>query len=108
VLQLIGNSIKREIRQSDQPVRYGGDEFVVILPDTGAEAVTKMAERIQQSISQTHCQAESGESLSVTITVGCATHNQETPYHCLEFLCHAADQELYKAKRARSQIAAAN
>ena len=108
VLELIGESIKNEIRQSDQPVRYGGDEFVVILPDAGPEVVDMMAERIQQSISQARCNAESGESLSVTVTVGYATHSQATPFHCLEFLCHAADQELYKAKKARNQVAAAH
>jgi len=107
VLAAIGNSIKNEIRQSDHPVRYGGDEFVIVLPDTGQDVVAKMAERIRESVSRAKCRAESGETLSITITVGHATHSEATPYHCLEFLCHAADQELYRAKRTRRKIAAA-
>jgi diguanylate cyclase (GGDEF)-like protein len=107
VLATIGQSIKDEIRQSDQPIRYGGDEFVVVLPDTGADVAEKMAERIIQRVRQAKCKTESGEPIMINITAGYATHSTETPYHCLEFLCHAADQELYKAKRARKKTAVA-
>jgi len=105
ILTMIGDSIKKEIRQSDQPVRYGGDEFVIVLPDTESDIAAKMANRISESVGCAHLKAESGENLSITITVGHATHTAKTPYHCLEFLCHAADQELYKAKKARKQVA---
>jgi len=104
VLGAIGESIRNEIRQSDQAVRYGGDEFVIVLPDTGAAIAAKMAERIKERVSRKRCISEAGETLTVSITVGLATHCRKTPYNCLEFLCHKADQELYKAKRAAKGV----
>jgi len=47
-----------------------------------------------------------GNPITIGISAGCATHDNETPFHCLEALCHAADIELYNVKRARKEMTA--
>ena len=50
ILSEIGKLIKEKIREIDLAVRYGGEEFAVVLPDTGFDDAVKIAERIRQTV----------------------------------------------------------
>lgn len=85
------------LRPSDIAVRYGGEEFVIILPNTGINGALRVAERIRQNIvSLAIKHADSSVSEVVTLSQGIAEMKtiNDTVYECLR----KADQSLYKAK----------
>ncbi len=85
------------VRAADLPVRYGGEEFVVIMPGASLEAAERTAERIRLHVSGSPIRVAGGsEVLSVTISIGVAatTGVGDTP----EALLKRADQALYEAK----------
>jgi diguanylate cyclase (GGDEF)-like protein len=78
-------------RSIDTAARYGGDEFALILPETGMDAAQEVARRICDRV------AGDGESPSVSVSVGVAVYAQDG--ETLEALVGAADRALYRAKR---------
>lgn len=96
VLRHIGNVIANNSRQMDFRCRYGGDEFVVILPDTAAQEARIAAERIRKAIETTVIPFE-GDSLSVTCSIGVARIGVGDD---VMKLVRRADEALYKAKEA--------
>jgi diguanylate cyclase (GGDEF)-like protein len=94
-LEAVGRTIGQIVRASDVRCRIGGDEFLVILPDTDAEGSLFVAEKLRDRISGLHLHDERLPNLSVSI--GCATSlpgDQDSLA-----LVHRADQALYRAKR---------
>jgi diguanylate cyclase (GGDEF)-like protein/PAS domain S-box-containing protein len=92
-LQACSQTIQNGVRQSDIAVRWGGEEFLVILPDCDLEAATQLAERLRQNI---RIEAISGVR-SLTLSIGVATVGaDETPDQAVA----RADQAMYRAKRA--------
>lgn len=90
--------LRAELRETDFGARYGGDEFVVLLPHTGAEEGRVYAERVCARLRQTELLVgDRRVALTASLGVACQTpeHNQEP-----EALVHAADAALYTAKRA--------
>lgn len=87
----------RVLRKIDIFGRIGGEEFSVLLPDTGLEGAEMVAERLRSEIEQTRMLTRSGE-LSITVSIGVATLNEKT--RTLEHLLKAADVGLYAAKHA--------
>jgi diguanylate cyclase (GGDEF)-like protein len=95
----IGRAIARLVRPGDVAARYGGDEFVVVLPDTDAEHAYAIAESIRKAIEA--CEWLEGEDVDlsrVTASVGVAAF----PLHAgdAESLFRKADAAMYAAKRA--------
>lgn len=95
----IGRIISRLTRPGDVAARYGGDEFVIVLPDTDAEHAYPIAEWVRKAIEA--CQSLDGEDIDlsrVTASVGVATY----PLHArdAESLFREADAAMYAAKRA--------
>jgi diguanylate cyclase (GGDEF)-like protein len=89
--------LRRETRETDAVVRYGGEEFLLVLPDAGAEAAVATAERIRGAVERTsvsHGDLEIGPILRTSI--GVATF----PDHGADdaALIAAADAALYRAK----------
>ncbi|MEW5684388.1 MAG: PleD family two-component system response regulator [Pseudomonadota bacterium] len=87
------------VRAVDLPVRHGGEEFVVVMPDTELEDARRIAERIRLHVAGAPFRVMGGqELLSVTISVGCATSAGEgdTPHALLK----RADEAVYEAKSA--------
>jgi diguanylate cyclase (GGDEF)-like protein len=101
VLSAVGRVIQEEIRLSDFAVRFGGDEFVLVLPDADQNLASRIAARIVKAVSQARIRSDSDSSIFITISAGCATHDSERPYESLSALCEAADLELRKMKRDR-------
>src|SRR5712692_2980608 len=77
-------------RDIDTAARYGGDEFAVVLPETGAEAANQVAQRICDSIAND----AAGPALSVSIGVAVYPHDGER----IETLLHTADVAMYSMK----------
>lgn len=93
------------VRSSDFVFRYGGEEFLIVLVETGAQEATAIAERIRQEVAREQVQLADNHALSLTVSVGVATHDGHPDY---EYLVNAADRALYAAKRAgRDQVALA-
>ncbi|MCS6761435.1 MAG: PleD family two-component system response regulator [Candidatus Devosia symbiotica] len=89
--------LKRNIRGIDLACRFGGEEFVVLMPNTDFRQAKAVAERVQQSISDWGFEVGAPGSLSVTVSAG-VTFNEsaaDTP----ESLIKRADAALYRAKR---------
>jgi diguanylate cyclase (GGDEF)-like protein/PAS domain S-box-containing protein len=82
-------------RDIDTAARYGGDEFAVVLPETGAEAANQVAQRICDSIANDGM----GPVLSVSIGVAVYPHDGES----IEILLRAADMAMYSMKAKKTQ-----
>jgi len=103
VLAAISNSLKSEIRRYDQIGRYGGEEFVVILPGCLGDEVTKVAERMRRAVERLAL-IEKGQRLSITTSFGTASCVGQAQGG-VEMLIAAADEALYAAKAAgRNQV----
>ena len=83
-------------RDIDTAARYGGDEFAVVLPETGAEAANHAAQRICDSIANDGMEP----ALSVSIGVAVYPHDGES----LETLLRAADVAMYSMKASRHKL----
>jgi two-component system cell cycle response regulator len=95
VLKKIGHIISSIARQSDVGARYGGDEFVLLLPNTSASGAYEMADRLHSAI-RSHC-FNCLNGGHVTISVGVATHEHGVPETSDE-LIKLADKAMYLAK----------
>ncbi len=88
------------LRPSDLLGRYGGEEFIVLLPDSDTLGALRVAESIQEAIQQVQIKHDkSPTSQFVTVSIGGATCLRTTG-HDLEELVKGADRALYKVKRA--------
>jgi two-component system cell cycle response regulator len=107
VLRELGGLLQESVRAIDTVGRYGGDEFTILLVDTGLEGAMSVAERIRQSVAEHAFGAERGLELRLTISVGVATF----PMHgeSRERLLDLADKAMYLAKAlGRDHVCSAN
>jgi diguanylate cyclase (GGDEF)-like protein len=103
VLIQISQQLKSLIRQRDLLGRYGGDEFLVVLPETNSESALALANRLRDQVSRRVFQAR-GETKTLTLSIGVALHN---PPESLSDLLHRADQAMYRAKESRNHVSIA-
>lgn len=97
VLGAVGELLRGSTRRADIPGRYGGEEFVVVLPETPLEEARQLAERIRRELSDTRFQGENGGSFTVTGSLGVAALLDEDSGH--ETLLKRVDRALYRAKK---------
>lgn len=96
LLRQTANAIKAELRYTDVCARYGGDEFIVLLPETPAKGALDVAERIRKAVHTTPLRADGREVVcSVSIGIASAPEDGRT----LDSLAARADRALYQAKR---------
>jgi len=92
VLQKVAEAIRGRIRRLDLPTRYGGDEFLVLLPETSLVDAERVAQRISHEVRK----IRAGE-LPVTASIGVVDWGPG--YRSSQEFLSAADQALYQAKR---------
>jgi len=100
VLRAVANAVKAELRDYDAVGRFGGEEFVVLLPDADTARSILIAQRLRMAVAEVHvAYGESGKVAipGLTASVGVASF----PAHGFEVedLLRAADSALYRAKR---------
>ena len=93
VLAAVAATLRSSLRESDFVGRYGGEEFLILLPDTGKQEARLVAEKVRAAVAG---MAMSNLDLTVTASLGVAT----LPDHCgdADSLVRAADRALYAAK----------
>lgn len=102
VLQMVARCLREAVRAFDFPCRYGGEEFVAILPGMAADAALEFAERLRLLIADTEV-----DGLHVHVSLGVAT-TPALAVESAEALIEAADGALYRAKESgRNRVAAA-
>lgn len=95
ILQVFADALMSLSRKSDIVARMGGEEFCVLMPDTGPDGALELAERIRQRIAMLSHQ-QLGVPTSVTVSLGLATVNRDDV--SFERLYSRADKALYQAK----------
>jgi two-component system cell cycle response regulator len=106
VLKELAGRINANVRGIDLACRYGGEEFVVAMPDTDMAFAYNIAERLRQSIETTPIKiSRAPGQLKITISIGIA--KAEGPSDTAEQMLYRADQALYRAKRTgRNKVVA--
>jgi diguanylate cyclase (GGDEF)-like protein/PAS domain S-box-containing protein len=97
VLCLVANICREETRDADVVGRYGGEEFVILLPETQLDGALVVAARIWQRIGAARITSEKG-GIGVTASIGVTSLNGHSA--SLEQLLEQADQAMYRAKQA--------
>jgi diguanylate cyclase (GGDEF)-like protein len=87
------------VRETDYPVRYGGDEFCIVLPQTDAEAARNFAERLRKGIQDHPFLQEEGIDARLGASLGVATYPSEATSK--EALIRLADERMYRDKEER-------
>ena len=98
MLREFGRRLRDNIRPTDLACRYGGEEFVVIMPDTNQVLAESAGERLRQIISDTTFTINRGDELKVTMSGGVTTIIP--PDDTIDAMLKRADDALYRAKTA--------
>lgn len=96
VLRELGGLLRGSVRESDVAVRYGGDEFVLVLTETGRRGALKMADRLRRRIEEFDFGRKMEKTIRITASIGVAVY----PQHGSDAsdLIHRADLAMYVAK----------
>ena len=107
LLSDIGNALKERCRLIDFAFRYGGDEFVILLPQTSKESALNVARRLHKLIRETVWLEKEGLNVRITASMGVASYPSDS--RTKEALLHLADEAMYLVKNTnRDSVAAAN
>jgi diguanylate cyclase (GGDEF)-like protein len=101
VLKWVGNRLLAMSRQSDVVARFAGDEFVVILPNTGADRAYRFVDRLQTFFLSTHL-AHAGSVIPVSVSCGIATVADAGITDAVALL-KKADERLYQSKNSKKE-----
>jgi len=97
VLAAVTRMLNDGLRPYDSIYRFGGEEFLLCLPDTGPEQARLVLERVRKTIGATSLEIGAEELCSITVSIGIA---QLTPRRPINEITARADQALYQAKKA--------
>jgi len=97
LLKFIVRGIQGQLRSTDVLARYGGDEFIVLLPETPAAGALDVAERIRDAVASSTLRVD-GRDVATTVSIGAATYPEEG--RTLDALLANADRAMYQAKLA--------
>ncbi|WCL54469.1 diguanylate cyclase [Gimibacter soli] len=106
VIKAVASIAAKLLRSTDILGRIGGEEFAVLMPETGATQAEVLAERLRFSIERANMTSEHGLPLQVTISIGIASFPDNSAANVDELLS-VADKALYRAKQSgRNRVAA--
>lgn len=98
VLASVARIFREELRTTDTPCRFGGEEFLIICPGTGLMAAQLVAERLRAKIAKAEI-VVSDQRIQVTISIGVASRRSgQRPMETVEALLKAADDSAYRSK----------
>lgn len=104
VLKHVASVITDSVRETDIVTRYGGEEFIILCPNTTLETSIKIAQRVSEEI-KSHPYKTKDFELTITVSVGVAEYNSIDSEATFEGLINLADKALYEAKEnGRNQI----
>jgi len=99
VLQEFAERIRVSVRGIDLACRYGGEEFLIAMPDTDRELAVRIAERLREDVARRRIVVNGGrEELSVTVSIGIASTEDGPADDSAQKLIKRADEALYAAK----------
>jgi diguanylate cyclase (GGDEF)-like protein len=98
VLKAVAKLIKNNIRQVDFAARYGGDEFVLILPETNIKEAYKVSEKLRETVAKEILHIPPDHKVKVTLSLGISTFKSEIKDSTI--LVHQADDAMYQAKES--------
>lgn len=101
VLRAVADALRGTLRAGDVIGRWGGEEFLVLLPATSLRASQVVAQRLRSKVAATPVELSNGQFHALTISVGCAEAQELDPPAVLD----RADQAMYVAKRSRNTVA---
>ena len=96
VLKYFSDIIKKNLRKVDYAFRFGGEEFLILLPETGKSKASNVAERIRQNVSKTTFKYKN-HKIKITVSMGVAEVSSDTQN--AENVLDWADKNLIKAKQ---------
>ncbi len=97
VLKLVAETVKKHLRKIDQLFRFGGEEFIALLPGAGRDPAERTAERIREVVAGTKLTIGDGSELGITISIGGCIFPVDAGDE--EELFRKADQAMFRAKR---------
>ncbi len=98
VLQHVANIARETIREYDYAFRMGGDEFLLLLPETNEKQASVLSERLREKIEKQKIIDSRGNTFFVTASFGVVEYTQREM--SIEALTRRADEALYQAKKA--------
>jgi len=98
VIISLANTLKDISRLSDIACRFGGEEFLVLLPETSSEGAMVIGEKIRKRVEELVITPQSDINIQFTISIGVSEFNREDELN-LELSIHRADEALYEAKK---------
>jgi diguanylate cyclase (GGDEF)-like protein len=99
VLQEVSRLLLEHVRESDRVIRYGGDEFLVFMPETAEQDAAKVAARLREQVTLVSRKKGVGD-IAMGLSVGIYTRQPREKWS-LEAILEEADRRLYADKRAR-------
>lgn len=102
VLRRVADTLQSELRSTDMIGRYGGEEFLAVLPNTDLEGARKAAEHLRRGIDNLRVSLDDGVVAKVNVSVGLAATDvaSKQPVQLARSMIEKADQYLYEAKQA--------
>jgi diguanylate cyclase (GGDEF)-like protein len=96
MLRLVARCIETELRHTDVLARWGGDEFVALLPEATGDSAVDVAMRIRAAVAATPLEAGGG-SVAGSVSIGIASYPKDG--HTLDAILGRADRAMYSAKQ---------
>jgi len=104
-LQAVARALKSSLRKADIVGRYGGDEFMIILPETSLDGAKLLAEKIRSAVSDIVLELPGNKRLNLSLSLGVA--NCCSPIENIDTLVNLADAALYVSKHGgRNKVSA--
>jgi diguanylate cyclase (GGDEF)-like protein len=100
LLKRVAAAVASGLRGADAVGRYGGEEFLLVLPETELEGAVAVAEKVRRLVEAVAVPMEDGSAAQVTISIGLATLRGGKGPHAADELIAAADRSLYRAKES--------